>query len=365
MDKAFELSWKPDWPEARRHYVDWWNREGLVLSAWGCPPRSTPRVPLTQPPAAEPPSRFFTDPAYRAACNHWRLAMGNFPGDTLPIADTMIGPGSLALTLGSQPGFSPETVWYEPTMMDDEAPEQRPPFAFDPDNRWLLIHEETCRRCADLGRDKYLVGIPDLVENVDILSALRDPQHLMVDMVERPAWIEEKMWEINEVWFQVYDRLYERVKLADGSSAFACFGIWGPGKIAKVQCDAAAMFSPAMFQRFVAPALTAQCEWLDHSLFHLDGTQCICHLDHLLAIEALDAIEWTPQAGIENGGSSRWYELYRRTLDAGKSVQIIGVRPEEVQPLLDTFGGKGLYIAVGVSSIAEYEALYELADAYR
>ena len=44
-----------------------------------------------------------------------------------------------------------------------------------------------------------------------------------------------------------------------------------------------------MFRRFVVPALTEQCEWLDNSMYHLDGTQCIDKLDPLLAIEALAA----------------------------------------------------------------------------
>ena len=38
-----------------------------------------------------------------------------------------------------------------------------------------------------------------------------------------------------------------------------------------------------------------QCRWLDHSLYHLDGTQALHQLPALLAIEELDAIEWTPQ----------------------------------------------------------------------
>ena len=70
------------------------------------------------------------------------------------------------------------------------------------------------------------------------------------------------------------------------SSTFGAFGIWAPGKTAKLQCDASAMFSPDMFQRFVVPSLTEQCEWLDYSMYHLDGSQAMCHLDALLGIDA-------------------------------------------------------------------------------
>ena len=141
----------------------------------------------------------------------------------------------------------------------------------------------------------------------------------------------------------------------------------GPGKTAKLQSDASAMISPAMFDRFVAPAITAQCEWLDHSMFHLDGSQCLCHVDSLLSIEALGAIEWTPDPGVPCGGDTCWYDLYRRILDAGKSVQAVGVKADQVLPLLDSVGGKGLYIlrVTGITDLADVERLMRAVEPYR
>jgi hypothetical protein len=184
-------------------------------------------------------------------------------------------------------------------------------------------------------------------------------------MIERPDWVQQKVREINQVWFDAYQRIYDVIKLEDGSSAFGAFRLWGPGKTAKVQCDASAMFSPDMFHRFVIPALTEQCEWLDHSMYHLDGTQAVCHLDALLSIDALDAIEWTPEAGIEGGGNARWFDMYQRILDAGKSVQLVGVRQDDIVPVLDAIGGEGVYILTGFSSVADAEDVLSRADPYR
>jgi hypothetical protein len=117
------------------------------------------------------------------------------------------------------------------------------------------------------------------------------------------------------------------------------------------------MISEAMFREFVVPALTKQCEWLDYSMHHLDGTQAMHHLDALLEIEALDAIEWTPQAGIPNGGSPQWYDLYRRIKAAGKSVQAIGVKPNEVEPLISAVGAEGLFIMTRAETESEARAL--------
>jgi hypothetical protein len=120
-----------------------------------------------------------------------------------------------------------------------------------------------------------------------------------------------------------------------------------------------------MFERFVVPSLTEQCEWLDHSLYHLDGTQAMCHLDSLLSIKALDAIEWTPQAGIERNNHPRWFKMYRRILDAGKSIQVPDVRKHEIVPLLDAIGGKGVYIMTDFSSRRDAEETLATVEQYR
>ena len=192
----------------------------------------------------------------------------------------------------------------------------------------------------------------------------RGAQTLLLDLIERPDWVEQKIRELNNVWFEAYRRIYDLIKLDDGSAAFGAFYLWGPGKVAKLQCDVSAMFSSNMFGRFVVPALTEQCRWLDHSLYHLDGTQAMRHLDALLQIEPLDAIEWTPQAGIETGGNPRWYDLYRRILAAGKSVQIVNVEPGEVRPLLDAVGAKGVYLLIQFKNEREAEEVIKTVEPY-
>jgi hypothetical protein len=216
-----------------------------------------------------------------------------------------------------------------------------------------------------LSQGRFLVTIPDLIENLDILAALRDPQTLMLDLLEDSGAVQERVAEINQIYFQVFDQFFKLVRDPWGGNAFSAFCIWGPGKTAKVQCDVSAMISPRMFARFVAPALAEQCEWLDYSMYHLDGTQAIPHLDVLLDIDSLNAIEWTPQVSAPQGGDPMWYDLYRRILDGGKGVQAINVKPREVFPLIDAVGPQGLYIMVTTQSEGEARALEDALEDYR
>ncbi len=360
------LQWKPNWDETRHHLVEWWNGRGLAIGSWGAPQADVAHENVPPPPApGDDPRLRYEDVEWRALANHTCLAGWYFGADIMPMADSDIGPGSLALALGSEPGFSRETVWFEPAFRDAPDVNALPPLRFNPQAYWWQIHERQLRRNRELGRGRTLTALPDLVENIDILSALRDPQTLMMDMIENPDWIIRSVSEINQAFFEGYTRLYEIAREPDGSSAFGAFRIWGPGKTAKVQCDACAMFSPEMFRDFVKPALAEQCAWLDHAIYHLDGTQCICHLDHLLAIESLQAIEWTPQSGIEPGTHERWFPLYKRILDAGKSVQIMCGGVMEIEPVLKAIGGKGVYFLGSFRNQQEAEQAALLADKWR
>jgi len=356
-------SWKDNWETTKKHFIGWWKHDDLILCGTALP-LAAPREPVADPGEAPDIAYFYTQPEWKARWNHHRLAHQTFPAEVLPVANTDIGPGSLALYMGGEAVLADDTVWYKP-IIDPDDPEGSPPLRFDPESPWWKIQEATLNACAEPARGNYAVGCPDIIENIDIVAALRDPQPLLMDMIERPAWVLEKVEEVNQAFFEAYDRVYDIIKMEDGSSVFGAFRLWGPGKVVKVQCDASAMFSPEMFDRFVTPALTAQCEWLDCSMFHLDGHQCIPHLDLLLEIESLDAIEWTPDPQVPSGGSPAWYPMYRKILTAGKSVQAIGVKPEEVLPLLDAVGGKGMYIMTTFYDEAHAEQLAKAVEPYR
>ncbi|NSW53058.1 MAG: hypothetical protein HPY85_11180 [Anaerolineae bacterium] len=355
--------WKENWAQSRERMMGWWNHANLVIQMDTPFIRQPLHETIPEPVPAVSAEQYYCDADWRIPANHYRLAKNPYGFETLPIADIMIGPGSLALYLGSEPGLTIETVWFNPVFKDHPAPEELPVLRFQ-QNHWWQVTEKLCRASVRQAQGKYLIGIPDLVENIDVLASLRDAQTLMVDMIERPGWVAEKVMEINRAWFEAYDRIYELIQDEEGGSCWGAFGIWSTGKTAKLQCDACAMFSPRMFRQFVTPALTEQCAWLDTSMYHLDGPECICHLDNLLAIDELDAIEWTPGAAHPGGADPRWHEMYRHILNAGKSLQVVGVEPEEVVPFLDLFGGAGIHILTYSRSMAQYEQLQKAVEPY-
>jgi len=355
------VKWKPNWPQVKQNYVRWWKQQGMVVHVTA--PRRTPAEPPAPPAETDDPVIWWTDPKLQVDRQERRMADTLFAGDAFPYLMANIGPGSLGTFLGARPGFSLETVWYEPCI---DEPDAYGPIRFTPENNhwWdvhLAIYEEAARRPAG----RYLLGMPDLIENLDTLAAMRGNEAVLLDLIERPAWVQARLAEINEAFFTAFDLIHKTIRDADGGNTFI-FNIWGPGKTAKVQCDICCMISPGMFRRFVLPHLRRQCDWLDYSMYHLDGEDALPHLDALLEIESLNAVEWTPlgaygnRADSPSGGDPRWYDLYRRIKAAGKSVQAIEVRPEQAAPLLDAVGPAGMFVQINAPD--EQTAQKILAD---
>lgn len=361
------MLWKPDWSEARQHHIDWWAGKSLALHLT-CP-RPTPAEPLARPAVPDDMLARWTDPRYRLDQAEHTMANTLYLAEAFPYFDGYIGPGSTNILLGSRPGFADTTVWYEPCIDDPDA---YAPITFDhsPANRWWGIQTALLAEARRRAAGRYMLGIPDLVENLDVLAALRDTQKLLMDLIERPGWVAARLWEINQAYIEIFDRLFEMVKDDHGGSAYCAFNIYGPGKTAKVQCDISCMFSPAMFNEMVVGPLREQCRYLDFSMYHLDGEDALQHLDALLGIDELTAIEWTPigasgkVAGMPTGGSPHWYDLYRRIRRAGKSVQAIQCKVEEVVPLIEAVGPDGLYIQASAKDAASAMKLYEQTRQY-
>jgi hypothetical protein len=355
--------WKSNWNSTEEHFINWWNQKGVMVGMWGgIPTDKSIHINVPAPKESKNSFKYYINPEFKAAWDHFSLSQQEYPLDIIPIADTFIGPGSLALYLGCEAKFTDDTIWIDPSFNGQDDYKKK--LLLDEDNKWFSITKNTIAECKKLSDGKYFIGCPDLVENLDILASLRGAQDLMIDMLDMSDEVMEKIWEINDAWFKAYNEIYELIKLADGSSCYGVFRLWGPGKTVKVQCDASAMISTQMFRDFVVPPLKAQCDALDNVLYHLDGTAAIKHLDAILEIDSIKAIEWTPEAGLERGGDIRWFDMYKRIIESGKSLQAVEVKHEEILPLIDALGDCGLYILCEFNNMQEAEKVSNIIEKY-
>ncbi len=125
------------------------------------------------------------------------------------------------------------------------------------------------------------------------------------------------------------------------------------------------MISEEDFRRFVLPYIGEQCREIAYTLYHLDGVDALRHLDAILEIEELNAIQWTPGYGEPQGGDPCWYGLYRKILSSGKSVMPCWVQPGELHALLDNTGTDGLNILMDFKSEKDIDNSLRIIERYR
>lgn len=242
-----------------------------------------------------------------------------FLGESFPNLNVDFGPGSLAAYLGSDISFKEDTIWFHPCIEDwDEAPA----FRFDSENPWFQKHLALVKRCRELAGDDFYVDMPDLMENLDVLASLKNAQELLCDMLEDPDSIKERVRQMDDIYYEYYDRFYDTIKDTEGGNAYTVFQIWGPGRTVKLQCDLSAMISPDYFRDFVQESLRRQAQGADQVLYHLDGPQAIRHLDALMEIEEIDALQWTSGDAGPDGTLEEWDAIYDKARAAGKSLWI-------------------------------------------
>lgn len=352
-----------DWDEIRDLMTAWWRREKPsrpILSV--AAPRDKP-LPCAPPPPKTGDHRVdWLDTDANLLRYEASLARTYHAGCAFPYLTPGLGPGNLNIYLGSEPIFMPETIWYSPVFKDPAKAKLK----LDPGNAYWKWTLESIAKMKKAGKGKFLVGIPDLIEGIDILSELLGTQELLTYLLDCPDEIHRLLNDLDPIYWQAFDPLYDLVKDDRNGNAFIAFQIWGPGRTLKSQCDFSAMISPDMFAEFVCPYLERQCARADFSVFHVDGPKCIPHLEPLLKVKSLTAIQWTP--GYPNPAPADrvwWKPVWEKVYAAGKGALVLGNKPSQIEPFLKEFGWAGSYLGTYTKTEAEARKILKDAQHWR
>ena len=289
-----------------------------------------------------------------------------FLAESFPNLNIDFGPGSLAAYLGADIGFKEDTVWFIPCFGDGW--EGVPRLAFNPENPWLLKHLALAAKCRELAGDDFFVDMPDLMENIDTLASLRGAQDTLYDLLDAPEAVAGRIREIDGIYYEYYDRFYDIIRDHEGGNAYTVFQIWGPGRTVKLQCDFSAMMSPDDFRAYIQPSLRRQAEKADCVLYHLDGPDAIKHLDALMEIDGIDALQWTSGDAGPDGTLPDWDVIYDKAILAGKSIWVKvysgGFEDwlKNVDRIVQKYGSHSLYLMFPEMSMEQAECLLQYAD---
>jgi len=331
-----------DWQRIEQDWTAWWNHDldrpligittqsGAVDESFEPARRFAAQYPLDTP----------VDDILDAYERH--METYRFHADAMPQWWPKFGAGTAAAFLGSELVVRPETIWFEPgedTAIADHN------LTFDTDNVWWLRICELIEAAVKRWTGEVAVGYTDIGGGLDILASLRSTNRLLYETVDAPVEIDRLAADITQHWLRCFDELHEMTDATGRGHTAPCGGLWSPKRAYTLQCDFSYMISPDMFSRWVLPDLSACCDHLDHSFYHLDGPGELAHLDLLCGMENLGGIQWIPGAG--QRATADWPEVLGRIRAAGKLCQAF-VTPEGALKVVREHGGKGFMLGVAV-----------------
>jgi hypothetical protein len=193
----------------------------------------------------------------------------------------------------------------------------------------------------------------------DLHAALRGHTESVLDLVDEPAKSAELLWRLGEILRDATGEIWKRLPLFHGGYFDAQYSLWAPGAIIRMQEDATAVYSPALYRRFVQPVDRMLAGGFANSFIHLHSTSMFL-LDALLEVGEIQCFQVNNDvAGPPVKDMVRYFQ---RIQAAGKPLLIRGsFTCDEMRLLMDSLTPRGLFLNIMAGGMQEVESLRPLA----
>lgn len=312
------FSLKPDYEKTHERFNAFWEREIIDRPPVNIILPGENRKVLPKKEYKNDEERWM-DVEFRAMTDAMHLENLNFFADSLPIAWPNLGPEFYSALCGCDYKFGKTTTWSEPCL-DDMADYDK----FNvPDFNHPIFKalDKYTDLLLELSKDKFIVGLSDIHGGGDHLAALRDPQNLAFDMIDCPELVKDALEKSYEGVNRLYDYFFNKIKsfnpnmpITSWTPAISDESFYIPSN------DFSCMISKDMFDEVFLEGIRGECKYWKHTIYHLDGPGALRHLDSLLSIPELDAVQWVCGAG--NEGYHKWVDVYKRIQSAGKGIEM-------------------------------------------
>ncbi len=246
-------------------------------------------------------------------------------GEAVPAWMPSVGPDEVAVFCGAELKWADEsgnTNWSERYVEDWDA---SLPFRLQEDNPYWQRCLALYRRAAERMAGKMVLTMLDLHTNMDLLLAVRGAQRLCMDCIDMPETIDRAIASARSVFAPLWKAVSEAGRMDELGYCHHYYSMEGA---ATLQCDFSCMISPAMFRRWVMPALEEEAAIAKHVLYHWDGPDALVHMDDLCASKGLHSLSYVPGAG--NGSHLDNIEVLKQVQARGKAVQA-WASPEQIK----------------------------------
>jgi len=256
------------------------------------------------------------------------LAGTPFLGETFPVFWPNLSAVVFNLFLGQHAIFDDVTAWTHPCVDNlDRLPDLR----VQRENKYFRAVEALTRRALDVAEGRFLVGYTDMYAGIDCTLGLRGMERMCFDLVTQPEPIKRLIDLAFTEYPDVY-RQFDTVLKEHGQLSVTWMNLPSFETFNVLACDFATNVSTEHFNEFCMPVIRREAELFRHNVFHMDGPGVARHIDSILTLPNLVAVQWVQGYGRDKP-IMQWVPLIQKIQQAGKSV-VVDLELEELDEFM-------------------------------
>ncbi|MFH0760202.1 MAG: hypothetical protein V2A67_01710 [Bacteroidota bacterium] len=338
---TLELERKPDFDRAMERIYAWFEQELIDRppirfaahnAGFSAPPRLTKIWPSLK-------DRWF-DAEYQVDLYTESIRGRKFYAETFPVFSSNLGPEVYAAFFGSELEYKEVTSYSIPLVKEWADMEK---VRFDRNNPYFKKIDEINEIAFEKCPGKFMVAYTVLCPIIDCVAAWRDPQQLCMDMLLSPDNVKQLIKIASDPFNEIFD-YYDDILKKHHQLSVSWMDIPSFGKMHIPACDFASMISPDQFDEFVLPTLQQEVKHMTHNVFHLDGKGVANHVDKILAISEINAIQWVQGVG-DDQPIMQWVPFIKKIQAAGKSL-VLDIQVHELEDFIGAMDPRGLMLCI-------------------
>jgi len=339
---SVELENKPDFDRCMDRIYAWYNQEIIDRAPIRFSAHNAEYNEITDLPGYSWKSlkERWWDTAYQIELFEYKLRYSTFNAETFPVFWPNLGPEVYTAFYGTELEYREVTSYAVPVLHDWS---QMGALRLDFENPYFRKLEEMTHEALKRCDGRYLVGYTDIHAGIDCAAAFRDPQQFCMDMLTEPE-MAMKLLEISSRVFHTVFNHFDSILKAHNQLSVTWMGIPSYGKIHIPGCDFASMLSPEDFNTFVLPFIKREIAPMTHNIFHVDGKGVARHLDKILELPEINAIQWVQGMGLD-APIMQWVPLIKKVQAAGKSL-VIDLQLSELEPFMQAVSPVGILLCI-------------------
>lgn len=227
------------------------------------------------------------------------------------------------------------------------------------DDHWFEKCLEFAAALVDRSAGRYPVSHGAELGPTDLHGLLRGHTESLFDLTDEPERSAELLMKLGHSFVLFVKELWSRVPLFHGGYFDAQYQLWSPGSTIRMQEDATAGYSSALYRKLVQPVDRMIASQFDNAFMHLHTTS-MCLLDAFLEIEEIVCYEINTETF--NIEFEHMLPYYRMVQAARRPLLIRGsVDDEEMRLLMGEVDPCGLYLHIMAESEREIDRLSAIA----